>query len=452
MNSAGPPDAAPLDVAGADAPGAVEASRGDLVLRVLRVALHVAFAGLLGLAVVQMSFDPPAAAALYLGYGLSAVLAAAYLAGTVTEKRFAGTGQGPDPSRYGPAWLGVVSLLWLLLMVISSEFSWLAFPLFFLALHLLRIPAALAAVALMTGAVVAAQWAHSGGISAAAILGPVIGALFAVVMAGAYSALHSESVNQRRALAELHRTRGELAASQHDAGVLAERERLAREIHDTLAQGLSSIVLLSRAAGSALETGDPTAAKERIDLVHSTAAENLAEARRFVRGLSTGAPESGSLEHRLAALCVDAARRAAAGGSGLDCRFRVDGEPEQLPAAYEATLMRAAQSLVANVQAHAGAAHAVVTLGYSPDSVALDVVDDGAGFEPDRLPSAPRPDGTGFGLLSLRERVASLGGTLVVETAPGDGTAVSLRLPLRDPGSLNAPDSTAAASPAEEKE
>ena len=413
-------------------------SSGDLVLRALRTALHVGFAGLLLLAVIQMSLAPPALPAQVCAYVLSAVLAGVYLAGTVAEKRFAATGAGPDPTRYGPAWLGAVTALWLGLLLISPEFSWVAFPLFFLDLHLLRTGPALAAVLLTTAAVVAAQWTRAGEPALAALLGPVIGALFAVVMGSAYSALHRESVNQRNALAELHRTRGELAASQHNAGMLSERERLAREIHDTLAQGLSSIVLLSRAAGSALDAEDFPLARERITLVQSTAAENLAEARRFVRGLAGAPLERGSLDARLAALCTDAARRAAAGGKQLECVFRVDGSPVPLHAAYEATLLRAAQSLLANIESHAGAASAVVTLEYSPDSVALDVFDDGAGFDPADLPAGPRADGSGFGLLSLRERVTDLRGSLSVESAPGEGTVVAVRLPL-DSGASNEP-------------
>ncbi|MET4061841.1 signal transduction histidine kinase [Arthrobacter sp. UYP6] len=405
------------------------ASPGDVVLRALRIALHTAFAGLLLLAVFQMGLNQPAWPARVGAYVLSAVLAGVYLAGTLTETRYAATGLGPAPDRYGPAWLGMVTALWLCLLVISPDFSWLAFPLFFLDLQLLRTIPALAAVLLSTAAVVLAQWSRMGHPSLAALLGPMIGALFAVVMGSAYSALHRESVNQRLALEELQRARGELAASQHDAGVLAERERLAREIHDTLAQGLSSIVLLSRAAVSALDADDPGLARERLTLVQSTASENLAEARRFVRGLA--APlEHGSLDARLASVCSNAARRSAAGGGHLECLFRVDGTPGPLHPACEATLLRAAQSLLANIEAHAGASKAVVTLEYSPDSVALDVFDDGTGFDPVMLPAGPRADGTGFGLLSLRERVADLHGTLSVESAPGEGTVVALRLPL----------------------
>ena len=417
------------------------ASPGDVVLQALRIALHTAFAGLLVLAVVQMSITAQSWPARVSAYAGSALLAAVYVTGTVAESRHASTGRGPDPRRYGAAWLGAVTALWLGLLMISPEFSWLAFPLFFLDLQLLRTLPALAAVLVTTAAVVLAQWARTGHPSAAALLGPVIGALFAVVMGSAYSALHRESVNQRLALAELHRTRGELAASQHLAGVLTERERLAREIHDTLAQGLSSIVLLSRAAGSALDAGDPVLARERLQLVQSTAADNLTEARRFVRGLAAAPLEQGSLDARLAALCSDAERRVAAAGGVLKCLFRVDGAPVPLHPAYETTLLRAAQSLLANIEAHAGASSAVLTLEYSPDSVALDVFDDGAGFDPAVLPPGPRADGTGFGLLSLRERISDLHGSLSVESAPGEGTVVALRLPL-DPD----PDSAAAAA------
>ncbi|KAD3632958.1 sensor histidine kinase [Arthrobacter yangruifuii] len=403
---------------------------GDAVLRLLRVALHVAFAGLLVLALVQLTLDGPGTPRLVAAYACACVLAVVYLAGTVAEKRYAVTGTGPDPGRAGPYWLAAVTFLWLLLLLISADFSWLAFPLFFLDLHLLRTVPALAAVTAMTAAVVAAQGVHSGGFTLAVLLGPVVGALFAVVMGFAYAALHGESVNQRRALAELRRTRGQLAASQHRAGVLAERERLAREIHDTLAQGFSSIVLMSRAAGAALESGQADLARERIATVQATASENLAEARKFVRGLTEPATGSGTLIAGLERLCADNSRQAASGGQPLECTLRVDGEPVDLDARYETTLLRAAQASLANVRAHSCAHTAVLTLSYAPDAVTLDVFDDGAGFSTATLPDVPRRDGSGFGLLSLRERAADLGGVLSIESAPGEGAVVAVRLPL----------------------
>ncbi len=412
---------------------------GDMVLRVLRVCLHVAFAGLLGLALVQLAFDRPGLPLLFTACTVASALAVIYLVGTVAEQRAARIGTGAELERYAPYWLAAVTLLWLALMFLSADFSWLAFPLFFLDLHLLRTRPALAAVAAMTAAVVLAQWAHSGRFSLAGLLGPVLGALFAVVMGYAYAALHEESVNQRRALAELRRTRGELAAAQHNAGVLAERERLAREIHDTLAQGFSSIVLMSRAAAAALDAGQDSLARERIEAVRETASGGLAEARRFVRGLAVREGSAGSLAAGLERLCAEVSRQGRSGGNRLECTLRVDGEPAGLDAVRETALLRAAQASLANVLTHSGARHAVLTLNFSPDAVTLDVFDDGAGFEPAALPEAPRPDGSGFGLLSLRRRAAELGGTLTVESLPGEGTAVALRLPLSGTGTPDAP-------------
>ncbi|GAA1343146.1 sensor histidine kinase [Arthrobacter roseus] len=284
-------------------------SPSELVLRVLRTSLHVGFAVLLAVGTIRLLASNPGGPTSYLALALAVVLAVIYLAGTVVEKRHSASGQGPDPQRFSMAWLALVTLLWVALSLLSADFSWLAFPLFFLHLHLLGPRHAIIAVTALTAVVVASQWWHSGGFSLPMLLGPMVGAVFAVVMGMAYGALYTEGVNQRLALAELRRTRVELAESQHQAGVLAERERLAREIHDTLAQGLSSIVLVSRAVKSALDAGNAGVVQDRLQTVQETASENLAEARRFVCGLTD--PEE-SLVSSLERVCESTERRAAA--------------------------------------------------------------------------------------------------------------------------------------------
>ncbi len=404
-------------------------SASELVLRVLRTSLHIGFAVLLVVGTVRLLASNPGHPTSYLALVLAVILGVVYLAGTLVEKRYSVSARGLDPQRFGLAWLALVSLLWVALSVLSADFSWLAFPLFFLHLHLLGPRHAILAVTVLTGIVVASQWWHSGGFSLPMLLGPMVGAVFAVVMGMAYGALYNEGVNQRLALEELRRTRVELAESQHNAGVLAERERLAREIHDTLAQGLSSIVLVSRAVRSALDADNADLAQERLQTVQETASENLAEARRFVRGLTE--PEE-SLVLSLQRVCESTERRAAAQGSGLRCRFRLEGEPMDLPAPYEVTLLRAAQASLANVAAHANATTAVVTLSFLGEDVTMDVYDDGSGFDPATLSSQPRPDGTGYGLLSLRERVLALGGSLDAESSKDAGsTVIAIRLPLQ---------------------
>lgn len=410
-------------------------SAGTLVLRVLRVGLHVGFAGLLAFGAVLTVASAPHAPQSWLALALAALLAAVYLAGTVAEKRQSVGGTGPDPARYAPWWLVVVTLLWAALVAISGDFAWLAFPLFFLHLHVLRTAHAVFAVGVLAGVVIASQWGHKGGLEPAMVIGPVVGAVFAVFMGMAYRALYLDGRNQRRALAELHSTRAELARSQHEAGVLAERGRLEAEIHDTLAQGLSSIVLVSRSAAAELAAGRAEAAAGQLDLIGATAAENLAEARRFLRGLSSPQllprPDGGSaLAGSLARLCAATERRAAALGVRLACRFNQVGDGEPLPPPYEVALLRAAQASLANVLAHARASTAVVTLSYLEEDVTLDIYDDGRGFDPQA--ASARADGGGYGLPSLGERVAALHGSLEVESAPGEGTVVAVRLPLRN--------------------
>ncbi len=429
----------PLDGTGPRGPddallSGLDAAPTVAILHVLRVTLHVGFAALLGVAVLRLLVFGGGDPLLFVWAGTAFLLAGVYLTGTVLEKRFATRSTGFDPRRYGVLWLGLVTALWAVLLAGSADFAWLAFPLFFLHLHLLPRWIALLTIALMTAAVIAAQWAVSGlpVPHLAVVLGPLFGAAFSVVTGLAYRALYREAENQRRAANELRRTRAELAASQHDAGVLAERERLAREIHDTLAQGLSSIVLVARAAEKSLADGDTATAASRFALVQQTASENLAEARNFVRGLSSPQLHESSLVESLRRLCESTESSAAAGGSGLRCRFELDGDPVELPQPYRVTLLRAAQASLANVREHAKAGNAVVTVAFLGSEVTLDIYDDGVGFDPARLAEHmdARTDGSGFGIPSLQERVTALKGSLELESAPGEGTVVAIRLPL----------------------
>ena len=428
-----PPEKA-AGVSGRGPLNALENASSAAILRVLRVTLHTGFALLLSVGLVRMLMA--GGALRWVWASAAVVLAAVYLAGTVLEKRHAEGRTVVDPRRYGLLWLGLVTALWVFLLAGSADFAWLAFPIFFLHLHLLPRRPALLTIALMTLAVIASQWAASGAPvpHAAAVVGPVLGAIFSVITGLAYAALYREAENQRRAADELRRTREELARSQHQAGVLAERERLAREIHDTLAQGLSSIVLLGRAAGQSLADGDAATASGRLALVQQTAADNLAEARSFVRGLSSPQLEGTTLVEALGRLCERTWTDAEAAGAPLHCRLEVDGEPQDLPQPVRVALLRAAQASLANVREHARASTAVVSLAFLGSEVTMDVYDDGTGFDPpDRESAAGAADGSGFGLRSLRERVAALNGTLAVESAPGEGTVVAIRLPVEEP-------------------
>ncbi|GGR23694.1 two-component sensor histidine kinase [Streptomyces roseolus] len=372
------------------------------VLRALRLCLHLLVAGLLVLAAVR---DRSTA-----GTVLAAVTGAVYAAGawlpSVRRSQRAAAG-----------WLAVLALSWLALLCATPDALWLAFPLYFLQLHLLPARWALPAVALTAGAAVLSYVGHGAALNPGVFIGPLLGAAVAVATVLGYQALYRESEGRRHLIEELITTRAELAAAERHAGTLAERERLAREIHDTLAQGLSSIQLLLRAAERALPEGSPAAG--HIDRARRAAQENLAEARRFVRALTPPDLERGSLAAALERLCEP--------GAGPRVRFSVSGTPVELPTPYEVALLRIAQSALGNTVRHASASRAEITLSFMDASVTLDVVDDGRGFDPASV--RPSSDG-GFGLPAMRSRAESLGGTFTVESGPGQGTAVAVSLPL----------------------
>ncbi|MFF4777334.1 sensor histidine kinase [Microtetraspora fusca] len=385
-------------------------------LRLLRWAIHGTFAVLLVLAVVQESRTAVAAGGVLLGVF--------YGTGLFVESRLPDFG-GRLHLLLGRIWLLLVTLAWAALALASPGFVWLAFPLFFAYLHLLRLPAAVPGVVVLTAAAVAAASWHAGGLTPPQVIGPVIGAVVATLMALVYKALYHESEQRRLLIDDLVRTREKLVRAESDAARLAERERLAHEIHDTLAQGMSSIVLLLRAARRDLATR-PESAEERVLEAERAAAENLEEARNFVRALAPPALQHSSLAAALRRISDSVAAR-----TSTRVRFEVSGDPVELPPAYDLTLLRVAQGALGNVSRHSGADNAGVTLTYLDDAVVLDVFDDGRGFDPGDPARTPEDGpGTGYGLRVMRERACALGGTLTVESAPGEGTAMAMTLPL----------------------
>ncbi|MFF8774973.1 sensor histidine kinase [Kitasatospora sp. NPDC015120] len=398
---------------------ATDRPRTTPVARVLQVCLHLLVAGLLGLAVVRAlagrGGDPAAVTAA--ATAMAAVYTAGPLIGAVGRSR-----------RAAGLWLALLGVTWAGVLVTTQDGVWLAFPLYFLELHLLGRRAGPAAAGLTAVASIVAYSAHQHTVSAAAAIGPLLGAAVATATVLGYQALYRESEERRRLIDELTAARADLDAAHHAAGVLAERERLAREIHDTLAQSLTSIQLLLRAAQRALpERAD--AAAEYVEQARQAAQDNLDEARRFVRALSPPALESDTLPVALERLCATTSVR-----SGLPVRLHVSGERVRLPVPHEVALLRIAQSALGNAVRHAGATHAEVTLSFMAGEVALDVVDDGAGFDPAAAggPEAAEGGDGGFGLPSMRARARALGGTFAVESAPGEGTALAVLLPVAD--------------------
>ena len=239
----------------------------------------------------------------------------------------------------------------------------------------------------------------------------------AVVLGLWISGMARESQTRAELLAELERTRADLAATEHARGVLAERQRMAGEIHDTLAQGFTSLVALAQAADAALEA-DPALARQRLRLMEDTARENLAEARAIVAALAP--PALG--DDRLAGALARLVRRFTE-ETGVPADLWVEpGLPDLEPEA-EVVLLRAAQEGLANVRQHARARTASLTLALGDGLVELQVVDDGVG-----VPAQAAPHG--YGLAAMAARAEQAGGSLERSPAPGGGTALRVRLPL----------------------
>jgi len=207
----------------------------------------------------------------------------------------------------------------------------------------------------------------------------------------------------------------QLLTQAREAGVLDERQRMAGEIHDTLAQGLAGIITQVQAAQRIWS--DPARARPHVDRALALAKENLAEARRSVQALQPRQLE----EARLPDAVAELARRWA-GESGIRPQVEVTGEPVPLSPAIEVALFRVAQEALTNVARHSGAARVGLTLSYLGDVVLLDVRDDGAGIGDG--------DGRGFGLNSMRQRIRGIGGAVTVESAPGEGTTISASVPM----------------------
>lgn len=380
----------------------------------LRTALHVLFVALIALVIARALYGAtPQTVTVVL---VALLLLATYAIGGFFAKPVTSASALP-----GYLWVFIVSALWLVLVWLISDAAYLVFPLFFLYLHLIPRPWGTIAVLVATALSIVALGMH-GGWSLGGVIGPLVGAAVAVVIGLGYRSLAREAVERERLMAELFATRDQLVASEHESGVLAERARLAREIHDTVAQGLSSIQMLLHAAERS--DGDRPGI-EHIRLARETAALNLADTRRFIRELAPAALDDQGIGAALRRLADTQWQ-----SHNLDVQVRAS-DAIDLPMHIQTALLRIAQGAVANIIQHADAHSVTITLERDKRAVQMTVADDGRGFD---LPSvqAQRASGStdSFGLTAAQERVDQLGGTLTITTSPGYGTELAVNLEL----------------------
>ncbi|MGH9150932.1 MAG: sensor histidine kinase [Acidimicrobiales bacterium] len=233
--------------------------------------------------------------------------------------------------------------------------------------------------------------------------------------------LETLATSCRLALANLR-----LAEQTRQAGVLEERARLAREIHDTLAQGFISVLTQLEAAADGL-WGVPQEVVRRVEQASRIARASLGEARRSVQALRPEPLDGASL--------TDAIERVVArwaDETSVGARVMVTGPAVSLPPPTEVTLLRATQEALANVGRHANATAVTVTLSFLGDAVVLDVDDDGRGFD---TAAPPNGSGGGFGLQALEQRVQAAGGIFGLESEPANGTTLTVYIPVPGPTS-----------------
>ncbi|WP_433174203.1 sensor histidine kinase [Actinoallomurus sp. CA-150999] len=354
--------------------------------------------------------------------------------------------------------LGVLIVLMAILVIRDPWFGLFTPAGYFYAFRILPWPSELAAI---SGVAIVAGTAQAAPIAKTNIYG-VLGYLFILAVniipmcglawLGQKGEEHEELREQ--ALAEVSEANRRLAASMaenaglqqqlltqaREAGVSDERQRMAREIHDTLAQGLTGIITQLQAAEQFAD--DQALWRRHVQTATRLARESLSEARRSVHALRPEALETARLSEALAGV---AERWSAL--HGIEVQATTTGTARPMPPEADVALLRTAQEALANVAKHARATKVGLTLSYMENEVALDVRDNGRGFEPDRFgdgapgardedprrPDAGAQDG-GFGLVAMRQRIESLSGTLQVESEPGVGTAISACIPAAPAG------------------
>lgn len=322
-------------------------------------------------------------------------------------------------------WAIGITAVWVADMTVSPVAVYWVFALFFVYLRAFNSWRGYAWVGVGLAISVAMQVPH--GLTLGGVMGPALSAVVVMAINYAFTTIAKVSRERQMLIDELLATREQLVDTERAAGVAQERERLAHEIHDTVAQNLSSIQMLLRAAErdvrASAAAGELEEPLRKMETARRAASNNLAETRAMIAALTPAPLTESSLREALERVAADFA---AVGD--LVIEVETDGDPVQLPMRVEAGLLRIAQGAVSNVVNHAQASRCRLTLTFGPGEVRLDVVDNGRGFDVEA--QADAPSGLGhLGLSAMRSRAEELGGHLDIESAPGGPTAVSVAVP-----------------------
>jgi signal transduction histidine kinase len=209
-----------------------------------------------------------------------------------------------------------------------------------------------------------------------------------------------------------------VAIQTRQAAILEERNRMARDVHDTLAQGFAGVIIQLDIAVDAMRDEEPEAAAKHIRRARELARESLAEARRSVHALRPQALEQADFADALRAIITNTTA-----GTSLQSDFQLRGEPHKLQSSVEENLLHIGQEALTNALKHACATTFQARLSFDSDAVHLEFRDNGKGFISDIA------NGDGIGLIGMKERAAQIGATLAITSEPGVGTTITAVLP-----------------------
>ncbi len=249
------------------------------------------------------------------------------------------------------------------------------------------------------------------------ILMIILGLLFiSTIMGGFISSIIKQSTDRQRLIDDLTRSRANLMKVEREAGRLIERQRLARDIHDTLAQHFTSIIIHLSAA----KHSNPESVQSEVQQAEDAAREGLEEIRRIVWDMRPEQIEKASLIEAVEEL---AARWSAE--NSVQVKMNVTGTPRSLPSSAETAILRISQEALHNIHKHAQAKNVNITFSFMEDMFVMDIADDGMGFDPSKTSN-------GFGLKTMRGRIEELSGILTIESERGGGTVIAVSLPISE--------------------
>jgi signal transduction histidine kinase len=310
-------------------------------------------------------------------------------------------------------------MVWFALTHISLVYMFILFGLFPHVFMILPLRWASIGAALLMSLVVLRQAAISDNSLNTFLLTMSLMTIGGIVIGRFVEAIISESIKRQQLITTLESTRRELADAERQAGVLQERQRLAGEIHDTLAQGLTSIVMHLEAAEGALN--DTFTVQQHIDEARTIARSSLTEARRVMWGLRPEMLEKQPFEQAIQQAVGDWSA-----SNKITAETSVIGARTPLSSDKEIVLLRVVQEALNNVAKHARAQHINVTLSYMPNAAVIDIHDNGGGFDVSQKSANGH---NGFGLLNMRQRLEQVNGTLTIESGD-EGTTLVAEIPL----------------------